>query len=41
MVRHGNLSFGFNLSDEDWKDIKQEWASLVDFDPYEPEWRYR
>ena len=41
MTRHGSLQFGPALSAEDWQDIKQEWASLIDFDPYDPDWSYK
>lgn len=41
MVRHGTLRFGLQLSHEDWTDIKQAWLELIDYDPYEPDWRVK
>lgn len=39
MPRHGSLRFGFYLEPYEWTEVKEEWARLIDFDPYEPDWR--
>jgi hypothetical protein len=35
---HGRLRFGYWLEQYQWDQVKESW-SLIDFDPYEPDWR--